>query len=84
MADVDMALAGTTEGDPAVRAEGDTVVVEASLSDLDPGRGAADARALAEYVEGTYMEGVVPGYDYREPVSDMIERAESGEGAPPL
>jgi hypothetical protein len=38
------------------------------------------AKALAEYVEGTYMEGVVPGYDYREPVASMLSQASQGDG----
>jgi hypothetical protein len=37
------------------------------------------AKALAEYVEGTYMEGIVPGYSYRPPVSEMLARARQGE-----
>lgn len=38
------------------------------------------AKALAEYVEGTYVEGVVPGYDYGEPVASMLSQASQGEG----
>lgn len=40
------------------------------------------AKAIAEYVEGTYVEGIVPGYDYREPVSDLVSsaRQSGGEG----
>lgn len=55
------------------------VVVEMSF-DLHPGRAPDVAKALAEYVEGTYMEGVVPGYSYRPPVSEMLSRARQGEG----
>ncbi|WP_299237450.1 DUF5813 family protein [Natronomonas sp.] len=32
-------------------------------------------KAIAEYVEGTYVEGVVPGYDYVPPVSSLLSRA---------
>jgi hypothetical protein len=42
----------------------------------------AIAKAFAEYVEGTYMEGVIPGYEYVEPVSDMLSAAETGGGTP--
>jgi len=38
------------------------------------------AKAMTEYVEGTYMEGVVPGYEYRPPVSELLSRARSGTG----
>jgi len=43
------------------------------------------AKALGEYVEGTYMEGVIPGFDYREPVASMLSAASQGErGGTPL
>ncbi|WP_181691670.1 DUF5813 family protein [Natronomonas sp. LN261] len=38
------------------------------------------AKAMTEYVEGTYMEGIVPGYEYRPPVSELLSRARSGAG----
>ena len=45
-------------------------------------------KAFAEYVEGTYMEGVVPGFTYRPPVADLLSQArqseESGSGPMPL
>lgn len=37
------------------------------------------AKAMAEYVEGTYVEGIVPGYTYQPPVSEMLDRARQGE-----
>ncbi|WP_254821004.1 DUF5813 family protein [Haloglomus halophilum] len=46
----------------------------------DPDRAAAIAKAFAEYVEGTYMEGVVPGYDYQPPVSEMLASARGTGG----
>lgn len=33
------------------------------------------AKALAEYIEGTYAEGIVPGYTYRPPVSELLASA---------
>jgi hypothetical protein len=50
------------------------------------------AKAMAEFVEGTYVEGVVPGYEYEPPVSELLSRAqyssgddgESGRGPMPL
>lgn len=38
------------------------------------------AKAMTEYVEGTYMEGVVPGYEYGPPVSEMLSQARQGDG----
>jgi hypothetical protein len=62
------------------RAEG-TVVVEFAFVHGDPTRAAEAAKALIEYVEGTYVEGVVPGYSYQPPVADLLSRArEHGDG----
>lgn len=38
------------------------------------------AKAMTEYVEGTYMEGIVPGYDYTQPVSEMLSKARQSAG----
>lgn len=38
-------------------------------------------KAIVEYAEGTYVEGVVPGYDYREPVASLLQGAsQNGDG----
>jgi hypothetical protein len=47
------------------------------------------AKAIIEYVEGTYMEGIVPGYEYRPPVSELLARArtdadDDGDGGGPM
>ncbi|WP_255148794.1 DUF5813 family protein [Halorarius halobius] len=58
--------------------DGDAVAVfEFEWGNAD--RAPAIAKALAEYVEGTYMEGIVPGYDYTEPVASMLSQASQGE-----
>jgi hypothetical protein len=51
----------------------------------------AMTKAIAEYVEGTYMEGIVPGYEYQPPVSELLSRARTdaddgsgGSGPMPL
>lgn len=47
-------------------------------------------KAVAEYVEGTYVEGVVPGYDYEGVVAELLGKAASqggsdgGRGGTPL
>lgn len=39
------------------------------------------AKAIAEYVEGTYVEGAVPGYEYEGAVADLLGEASSaGQG----
>jgi hypothetical protein len=64
--------------DLTVTAVDGEAVVEMSFR-LGPARAPDVAKALAEYVEGTYMEGIVPGYSYRPPVSEMLARARQGE-----
>jgi len=44
-------------------------------------RAADIAKTFAEYVEGTYVESVVPGYDYEGAVADLLSSAsQRGEG----
>jgi hypothetical protein len=38
------------------------------------------AKALCEYAEGTYVEGVVPGYEYGGVVADLVGRARDTGG----
>lgn len=52
-----------------------TVAVTAAFESARPDHGVADAAATVGYVEGTYLEGVIPGYTYREPVAGLLERA---------
>lgn len=60
---------------------GDTVTVWMRQSGgLAP---AKDALAVVNFVEGTWFEGIVPGFDYREDVAAMRNRAtEEGGGEP--
>lgn len=69
-----------TLDDHAVRTEGEEVVVEYVFTHGNPDRAPDIAKAMAEYVEGTYMEGIVPGFTYRPPVADLLDEATRGEG----
>ena len=60
---------------PTVERAGDEVTVRESLRDLDERRGLNDAVAVVDFVEGTFVQGVIPGYDYGEPVTSLIGRA---------
>ncbi|EMA46649.1 DUF5813 family protein [Halococcus saccharolyticus] len=86
---------GVTRGNvdvPAPSVERDAGTVRVTFAfEHDDLAGAADAaKALAEYVEGTYVEGIVPGYTYEPPVADLLARArqqgdgEGSSGAMPL
>lgn len=58
-----------------------TVTVRSSFDSARPDDGAEDAAALVGYVEGTFLEGIIPGYTYREPVAGLLERARERSGA---
>lgn len=66
--------------DPAVERRGDEVTVAESLRDVNERRGLNDAVAVVDFVEGTYVQGVIPGYDYGEPVTGLISRARAAGG----
>lgn len=68
-----------------VREDGDTVSVGYGFTRDDPDTGVEIAKTLVEFAEGTYVEGVIPGYEYRPPVSDLLANAsQSEDGMPPL
>lgn len=64
----------------AVEREGDTVTVTYQFEYGDVSTGLDVAKTFVEYVEGTYVEGIVPGYEYLPPVSDLLSRAAQGDG----
>jgi hypothetical protein len=80
-----------TLDDLTVRTEGGEAVAEFVFTFGNADRAPAVAKAMAEYVEGTYVEGIVPGFTYRQPVSDLLSRArdaaggdEGGNGSGPM
>jgi hypothetical protein len=69
-------VARTSYGDPPVVDRGpETVRVELAYESWDAAEGVADAKALAEYVEGTWVQGLVPGYDYVGVAADLRSQA---------
>ena len=76
--DATMATRSQVELDEyAVRDEHGEAVATFVFEYGDAERGAEIAKTIVEYVEGTYVEGVVPGYDYGPPVSDLLHRAKT-------
>jgi hypothetical protein len=64
---------------------GDEVRVEYSFAYGDADKAADIAKTFVEYVEGTYVEGVIPGYEYESPVDDLLTSAsQSDDYGPPL
>ena len=65
--------------------EDGTVRVEYVFEWDDPAGAADIAKAFAEFVEGTYVEGIVPGYEYEPPVANLLARAsQGGQSGTPL
>lgn len=63
----------------AVRSDDGEAIVTLSIVFGNADRAPHVTKAMAEYVEGTYVEGVVPGYTYRSPVSELLSNAQHGE-----
>ena len=63
-----------------VAEDGNEVVVRYEFEESNPRIAAGVAKTFTEYVEGTYVEGVVPGYEYEGPVADLIGQA-SAQGS---
>jgi hypothetical protein len=69
----------------AVSTEGETVQVEYEFTNGSPSTAATVATTFVEYVEGTYVEGIVPGYEYEQPVASLLSQAsQGGESGTPL
>lgn len=68
-----------------VKEVGEEVRVTYEFSTGFPETGADVAKTFVEFVEGTYVEGIIPGYEYEPPVSDLISSAsQSGDQGTPL
>jgi len=67
--------------EPIVEEDGVDATVSASFTDINERRGVDDAGAVIDYVEGTYVQGIIPGYEYTDPVTQLISRARNAAGA---
>jgi len=69
----------------SVEQAGDSVTVTYTFTSAVPGQATGVAKTFVEYVEGTYVEGIVPGYEYEPPVSDLLaDASRTGSGGTPL
>ncbi|WP_200530734.1 DUF5813 family protein [Halorubrum sp. LN27] len=78
-------VGGVTRGDrafdPTVSIGDDEIAVAFELTDSNERRGVDDAGSLIDFVEGTYVQGVIPGYEYTEPVDGLLSAArQQGNG----
>ncbi|WP_049922409.1 DUF5813 family protein [Halopiger djelfimassiliensis] len=67
----------STHEEPAVERGDDTVTVTLEYLAWDAGEGVDDAKALIEYVEGTFAQGIIPGYEYRGEAATLLENAQN-------
>lgn len=58
---------------PTVERDGDEVVLSVEFPGSD--KAADDAKAIVDFAEGTWMQGIIPGYEYGEPAAGMLNRA---------
>ncbi|SEA06790.1 hypothetical protein SAMN04488065_1671 [Haloplanus vescus] len=75
VADVGGVVRGDHDFDPAVEQRDGELVVEYAYTDINEQRGVEDAAAIINYVEGTYVQGIVPGYEYVDPVAGLLDQA---------
>ncbi|MFB6125847.1 MAG: DUF5813 family protein [Halolamina sp.] len=66
---------------PTVSRADREAVVEAEFADIDERRGVNDAAAVVDFVEGTFVQGVIPGYDYTDPVASILTKARRAGGS---
>lgn len=68
-------VANAETTDPEIDQKLGTVVVEVTIHDAEPARAPGEVQAVIDYVVGTWMEGVIPGYEYTDEVQALRERA---------
>ena len=79
--DVGGVTRGDHEFDPTVTVGDDEIAVEFELTEINERRGVDDAGSLIDVVEGTYVQGVIPGYEYTEPLDGLLSAArQQGNG----
>ncbi|MFQ3475505.1 hypothetical protein HKK80_04480 [Halonotius sp. F2-221B] len=66
---------------PQVSHDESEAVVTATLTDRNVERGVDDAAALIDFVEGTYVQGIIPGYTYTDPVAGLLDQARAAGGS---
>ena len=77
----------STHEEPDVERGTDEVTVTLEYLAWDAGEGVDDAKALVEYVEGPFAQGIIPGYEYRGEAATLLENAQNrgqqaAEGGP--
>ncbi|SIR77145.1 DUF5813 family protein [Natronorubrum thiooxidans] len=66
----------STHDEPTIDRDTEAVTVTLEYVAWNATEGVADAKALIEYVEGTFAQGIVPGYEYRGEAATLLENAQ--------
>ncbi|MGQ3411913.1 DUF5813 family protein [Natrinema sp. LN54] len=66
----------STHDEPVVERDANEVRVRLEYTAWDAGEGVTDAKALIEFVEGTFAQGIIPGYDYQGEAATLLENAQ--------
>lgn len=61
--------------EPTVLKDDGSVHVRLTFTESNVERARDNAKSLAEFVEGTWVEGLIPGYEYRGPAKTLLGRA---------
>ena len=77
LADVFSVAHTTRHQDPRLERDGDEVRVTLEYVTWDAREGVEDAKTIIEYVEGTFAQGLIPGYDYRGEAATLLENAQA-------
>ncbi|ELY44696.1 DUF5813 family protein [Natronorubrum sulfidifaciens] len=77
LADVFTVAQTSTHEDPTIDRNTDAITVTLEYVAWDATEGVADAKALIEYVEGTFAQGIIPGYEYRGAAATLLESAQN-------
>lgn len=70
-----------TDQELTVERDGETVTATFEYVAWSAREGLDDAGVLADFVEGTYLQGIVPGYDYLDPVAGLVQQATENAGS---
>ena len=73
--DVGGVTRGDHEFDPEVSGNDGGITVQYVFEEINERLAVDDASALIDFVEGTYVQGVIPGYEYVDPVAGLLSTA---------
>lgn len=68
-------------GPPVVDSTDDTVSVTYRIVGDAPEVAVEDAKAIIEFVVGTYLQGAIPGYEYDSPMRELLSNAHTRGGS---